>query len=66
MTKLLKPEIIPIYSDEGNLAKNTNRTWISYIGIICLTILSILLLKILIESILISLGIFFLVRLALS
>ena len=62
----IDPEVIPSESNEGINAIEMNRDWYPYLFFICLSILAIVVLKLLIESILISLGLLFIWRLATS
>tara|TARA_Y100001968_G_scaffold333713_2_gene398628 strand:+ start:7477 stop:7671 length:195 start_codon:yes stop_codon:yes gene_type:complete len=62
----IEPDIIPFKSKEGNSAIPINNPYLFYLLIIIVFFLISFVLKILIESILIILGIVFLLRLALS
>ena len=60
----IDPEVIPSESKEGIDAIEMNRDWSIYIFLACGLIFSIVIMKLIIESILISLGLLFIWRLA--
>ena len=62
----IDPEIVSSNSKEGVNAINISNYWYYYLLLIVLFFIGVLVLKVLIESILISLGLFFVWRLASS
>tara|TARA_Y100001968_G_scaffold88813_2_gene79870 strand:+ start:304 stop:507 length:204 start_codon:yes stop_codon:yes gene_type:complete len=62
----IEPEVIPESSNEGSNAINLTNYWFIYLALIIGSIIIILVLKILIETILIFLGLMFIWKLASS
>tara|TARA_Y100001968_G_C19173258_1_gene626736 strand:- start:23 stop:223 length:201 start_codon:yes stop_codon:yes gene_type:complete len=62
----LEPEVLPEYSQEGNSAKPLNNKLLLYLCFLCAIGLLVLVLKLLMESILIFLGLVFIWKLAVS
>ncbi len=60
----LEPEIIPSYSNDGHSARPLYNSWPFYLGTVIFLILFISLVKILIESLLVCLGLIFIWKLA--